>query len=95
MAENVVNKLMKTIENANSKQFKSLWDAILENTNKLNTIDDELHSSIPTKKGLSYQVDDLNQAIMDIKRIIYIGVGAMLAINILPRLKEIFTLLKL
>lgn len=89
------DKLIKAIENTNStteqhrEQHKCLWDNIKGNSQKLNIIDDELHSNIPTKKGLTYQINDLNQAVFDIKRIMYIGVGIMLTINIIPKLKEL------
>lgn len=80
---------------ANSKDnLELLRDNINLLKHKIDVINDELHSNIPTKKGLVYQINDLNEAIFDIKRIIHIGIGIMLIINILPQLKTILTILR-
>lgn len=79
----------------NSKDnLELLRDNINLLKHKIDVINDELHSNIPTKKGLVYQINDLNEAIFDIKRIIHIGIGIMLIINILPQLKTILTILR-
>lgn len=80
---------------ANSKDnIELLRDNINLLKHKIDVINDELHSNIPTKKGLVYQINDLNEAVFDIKRIIHIGIGIMLIINILPQLKTILTILR-
>ena len=79
----------------NSKDnLELLRDNINLLKHKIDVINDGLHSNIPTKKGLVYQINDLNEAIFDIKRIIHIGIGIMLIINILPQLKTILTILR-
>ena len=75
------------------EQHKCLWDNIKINSQNIKKLEEDLHSNNPTRRGLSYQVCDLSKVVLDIKRIMYIGVGIMLAINILPKLKQIIDLL--
>ena len=63
------------------------------NSNDIEVIDEELHSQVPTRKGLCYQVNELQQAVQSIKRVIYISTGVMFAIQGLPVIRQILIIL--
>ena len=53
------------------EEMKNVLELCKQNSNDIEVIDEELHSQVPTRKGLCYQVNELQQADQSIKRIIY------------------------
>lgn len=96
---NKFDELINAVRNTNSnvdehrEQHKCLWNAIKENKTNIALVDDELHSNIPTKKGLVYQITEVQQAVIDIKKIMNIGLGVCIALQTLPFLQNIIKIL--
>lgn len=86
-------KYNSEIDEDHRKQHKCLWETCKKNTTNIELINEELHSQVPTKKGLCYQVNDLKEAVYSIKKIIYITSGVMLAFQTMPILRDIIKLL--
>ena len=75
------------------EEMKNVLELCKQNSNDLEVIDEELHSQVPTRKGLCYQVNELQQAVQSIKRVIYISTGVMFAIQGLPVIRQILIIL--
>ena len=75
------------------EEMKNVLELCKQNSNDIEVIDEELHSQVPTRKGLCYQVNELQQADQSIKRIIYISTGVMFAIQGLPVIRQILIIL--
>lgn len=75
------------------EEIKNVLELCKQNSNDIEVIDEELHSQVPTRKGLCYQVNELQQAVQSIKRIIYISTGVMFAIQGLPVIRQILLIL--
>ena len=75
------------------EEMKNVLELCKQNSNDIEVIDEELHSQVPTRKGLCYQVNELQQAIQSIKRVIYISTGVMFAIQGLPVIRQILIIL--
>ena len=94
-----IDELVEAIKSTNSdteqhrEQHKCLWNAIKENKTDIALINDELHSHIPTKKGISYQLSEVQQAVLDIKKIVNIGIGVAIAFQLLPFLQNLLKVL--
>ena len=73
--------------------MKNVLELCKQNSNDIEVIDEELHSQVPTRKGLCYQVNELQQAVQSIKRVIYISTGVMFAILGLPVIRQILIIL--
>ena len=73
------------------EEMKNVLELCKQNSNDIEVIDEELHSQVPTRKGLCYQVNELQQAVQSIKRVIYISTGVMFAIQGLPVIRQILT----
>lgn len=94
-----IDDIVEAIKSTNSnteehrEQHKCLWNAIKENKTDIALINDELHSNIPTKKGISYQLSEVQQAVLDIKKIVNIGIGVAIAFQVLPFLQHLIQIL--
>lgn len=75
------------------EEMKNILELCKQNSNDIEVIDEELHSQVPTRKGLCYQVNELQQAVQSIKRVIYISTGVMFAIQGLPVIRQILIIL--
>lgn len=75
------------------EEMKNVLELCKQNSNDIEVIDEELHSQVPTRKGLCYQVNELQQAVQSIKRVIYISTGVMFAIQGLPVIRQILIIL--
>ena len=75
------------------EEMKNVLELCKQNSNDIEVIDEELHSQVPTRKGLCYQVNELQQAVQSIKRVIYISTGVMFAIQGLPVISQILIIL--
>lgn len=75
------------------EEIKNVLELCKQNSNDIEVIDEELHSQVPTRKGLCYQVSELQQAVQSIKRVIYISTGVMFAIQGLPVIRQILIIL--
>lgn len=76
-----------------AEEMKNVLELCKQNSNDIEVIDEELHSQVPTRKGLCYQVNELQQAVQSIKRVIYISTGVMFAIQGLPVIRQILIIL--
>ena len=75
------------------EEMKNVLELCKHNSTAIEVIDEELHSQVPTRKGLCYQVNELQQAVQSIKRVIYISTGVMFAIQGLPVIRQILIIL--
>ena len=75
------------------EEMKNVLELCKQNSNDIEVMDEELHSQVPTRKGLCYQVNELQQAVQSIKRVIYISTGVMFAIQGLPVIRQILIIL--
>ena len=75
------------------EEMKNVLELCKQNSNDIEVIDEELHSQVPTRKGLCYQINELQQAVQSIKRVIYISTGVMFAIQGLPVIRQILIIL--